>query len=293
MAKPTTSFIAACVQMRSGRDVSANVSAAAKLIRKAAEGGATYVQTPEMTNILVRSRDELFASIMPEEVCPALAAFQELARGLGVWIHVGSLAIKLDGQRAANRSFVLDPQGDIAARYDKIHMFDVDLPNGESWRESQTYKPGETAVGVELPWGRLGLTICYDVRFPTLHRALAETGAAALASPAAFTRQTGEAHWHVLLRSRAIETGSFVIAAAQGGKHEDGRETFGHSLIIDPWGKIVAEADDDAPGVVLAEIDLAESAAARGRIPALENGRRFGVLPAASEPTQLLRGVAT
>lgn len=292
MAAPNTRFIAACAQMRSGRDVSANVSAAAKLIRKAAEDGAHYVQTPEMTNILVRSRDELFAAIMPEEVCPALAAFQELARGLGVWIHVGSLAIKLDGARAANRSFVLDDAGEIAARYDKIHMFDVDLANGESWRESQTYKPGETAVGVDLPWGRLGLTICYDVRFPTLHRALAETGAAMLASPAAFTRQTGAAHWHVLLRSRAIETGSFVVAAAQGGKHEDGRETFGHSLIVDPWGKVLAEADTDAPGVILAEIDLAESAAVRGRIPALENGRRFGVMQPASEPTPL-RDVGT
>ncbi|WP_024816571.1 carbon-nitrogen hydrolase family protein [Methylopila sp. 73B] len=292
MAEVSRSFVAACAQMRSGKDTTANVDAAAKLIREAAESGAAYVQTPEMTNILVRSRDELFAAIMPENVCPALAAFQELARGLEVYVHLGSLAVKLDGHRAANRSFVIDPEGEIVARYDKIHMFDVDLPNGESWRESATYRPGESAVGVDLPWGRLGLTVCYDVRFPTLHRALAETGAEAIASPAAFTRQTGEAHWHVLLRSRAIETGSFVIAAAQGGKHDDGRETYGHSLIIDPWGRVLAEADHDRPGVILAEIDLAQSAEARRRIPALENGRRFGVLPQASDPTPL-RDVGT
>jgi predicted amidohydrolase len=280
------SFVAACVQMRSGKSVKANVESAVGLIRDAAAQGAQYVQTPEMTNILVRSREELFAAILPEAADPAVAAFQELARALKIFLHVGSLALRLEGERAANRGLVIDPEGEIVARYDKIHMFDVDLPNGETWRESLTYRAGEQAVTAELPWGTLGLTICYDVRFPTLHRALAENGAEMLSSPAAFTRQTGEAHWHVLLRARAIETGSFVIAAAQGGRHEDGRETFGHSLIVDPWGNVLTEAGDE-PGIVLAKIDPEKSAEARRRIPALENGRRFGVAPPPSAPTPL------
>ncbi|PZQ11281.1 MAG: amidohydrolase [Ancylobacter novellus] len=279
-------FVAACVQMRSGKTVSANVDAAVKLAREAREGGAAYIQTPEMTNVLVRSRDELFDVILPESADPALAAFQDLARALGVWLHVGSLAIRLDGDRAANRAFVIDPDGEIAARYDKIHMFDVDLPDGESWRESMTYRPGEQAVVTQLPWGGLGLTICYDVRFPTLHRALAEHGAEIIASPAAFTKKTGEAHWRVLLRARAIETGSFVVAAAQGGLHEDGRETYGHSLIVDPWGRVLAEGGEE-PGVVMAEIDLDKSPDMRRRIPSLENGRRFGVVTGQSEPAVL------
>jgi predicted amidohydrolase len=286
MAQSSRSFVAACVQMRSGKTVAKNVDDAARLVREAADQGAHYVQTPEMTNILVRSRAELFASIMPEEVCPAVAAFQELARATGVWLHVGSVAVKLEGERAANRALVIDPDGDIVSRYDKIHMFDVDLPDGESWRESETYKPGEQAVSTLLPWGRLGLTICYDVRFPLLHRALAEHGSEVLASPAAFTKQTGAAHWHVLLRARAIETGSFVVAAAQGGTHEDGRETYGHSLIIDPWGKVLAEGAEE-PGVILAEIDLDKSPQTRKRIPSLENGRRFGVAAEPSEPTSI------
>lgn len=279
-------FVAACVQMRAGKTAARNVDEVVRLAREAADGGAAYVQTPEMTNLLVRSREELFAAILPEDVDPSLAAFQELARGLGIWLHLGSLAIRLEGERAANRAFVIDPEGEIVARYDKIHMFDVDLPDGESWRESQTYRPGEQAVVTQLPWGRLGLTICYDVRFPTLHRALAEHGAEVIASPAAFTRKTGEAHWHVLLRARAIETGSFVVAAAQGGVHEDGRETYGHSLIIDPWGRVLSEAGEE-PGVILAEIDLDKSPDIRRRIPSLENGRRFGVQPLPSEPAQL------
>lgn len=279
-------FVAACVQMRAGKSAARNVDDVVRLAREASDGGAAYVQTPEMTNLLVRSRDELFASIQPEDVDPSLAAFQELARGLGIWLHLGSLAIRLEGDRAANRAYVIDPEGEIVARYDKIHMFDVDLPDGESWRESQTYRPGKQAVVTQLPWGRLGLTICYDVRFPTLHRALAEHGAEVIASPAAFTKKTGEAHWNILLRARAIETGSFVVAAAQGGVHEDGRETYGHSLIIDPWGRVLAEAGEE-PGVILAEIDLEKSPDMRRRIPSLENGRRFGVLPPPSEPAQL------
>lgn len=279
-------FVAACVQMRAGKVATRNVDQAARLAKQAAEAGATYVQTPEMTNLLVRSRDELFAAILPEEADPSLAAFQELARALKVTLHLGSLAIRLEGDRAANRAFVIDPDGDIVARYDKIHMFDVDLPDGESWRESATYRPGEQAVVVQMPWGGLGLTICYDVRFPTLHRALAEHGADVIASPAAFTKKTGEAHWHVLLRARAVETGAFVVAAAQGGRHEDGRETFGHSLIVDPWGRILAEAGEE-PGFILAEIDLDKVVDIRQRIPSLENGRRFAVTPLPVEPATL------
>src|SRR6185436_303649 len=195
-------------------------------------------------------------------------------------------AIKLLPEKAANRGFLIDPRGEIVARYDKIHMFDVDLAGGESYRESRTYKPGELGVVVELPWGRLGVTICYDLRFPALYRALAEAGAIFLTVPSAFTRQTGEAHWHVLNRARAIENGSFVFAAAQGGKHENGRETFGHSLVVDPWGRIIAEGGTE-PGVVLADIDPAEVAATRARIPSLQHGRRFEVIEPMAEPTHL------
>ncbi len=199
------------------------MEAAAKLIGEAKTGGADYVQTPEMTNILEVSREKLFATIVPEEQDASLATFRELARALGIYVHVGSLAIKASADKAVNRSFLIDRRGEIVARYDKIHMFDVDLKGGESYRESRSYRPGDLAVLTDLPWGRLGLTICYDLRFPALYRALAEAGATFLAIPSAFTKQTGEAHWHVLMRARAIENGSFVFAAAQGGDHENGR----------------------------------------------------------------------
>jgi predicted amidohydrolase len=282
-----TRFVAAAVQMRSGISVAANVAAAEALIREAAAAGAHYVLTPEMTNILDRDRAHLLASVSLEESDPALARFRALAKELGIHLHVGSMAIKLgeEGEdRVANRAFLIGPDGGILARYDKIHMFDVDLAGGESYRESRLYRPGNVAVVADLPWARLGLTVCYDVRFPQLHRALAKAGAAVLAVPAAFTRTTGEAHWHVLLRARAIETGSWVIAAAQGGSHEDGRETYGHSMIVDPWGRIVAEAGTE-PGIILAEIDPAESAKARAAIPALANERAFASpVVAAREP---------
>jgi len=278
------SFTAALVQMRSGRSIAANVDAASRLIRQAAADGADYVQTPEMTSILEKSRDALFAAVSEERADPALAAFQTVAREAKIWLHIGSLPVRIpESELVANRGFLIDPEGEVKASYDKIHMFDVDLPMGESWRESRTYRPGETAVMADLPWGRLGLTICYDLRFPALHRALAEAGCDFLAVPAAFTRQTGEAHWHVLLRARAIETGSFVLAAAQGGTHEDGRETFGHSLIVDPWGRILAEGGTE-PGVVMAKIDPVLVEDARGRIPVLANGRRFAVLAPESLP---------
>ena len=279
-------FKAAMIQMRSGLKPAANIDEAVRFIGEAKAAGADYVLTPEMTNILAARRDQLFAAIVDEDADASLATLRELARQLGIYVHIGSLAIKLSNDRAANRSFLVDPKGDIAARYDKIHMFDVDLAGGESYRESRNYRPGEQAVLTDLPWARLGLTVCYDLRFPALYRALAEAGATMLAIPSAFTKQTGEAHWHVLIRARAIENGSFVFAAAQGGKHESGRDTYGHSLIVDPWGRIIAEAGTE-PGVVMAEIDLAEVANARARIPSLQHGRRFEIVEPMAEPAHL------
>ena len=267
-------FRAGLLQMRSGRKVDANIAAAAKLAREAKAAGADYIQTPEMTNLIEQKTKALFSILVEEERDPSLAAFRQLARELKMHLHIGSLAVKASPEKAANRSFVIDPTGEIVARYDKIHMFDVEIGAGESYRESNNYRPGESAVLVDLPWGRMGLTICYDLRFPSLYRALAEAGADFLAIPAAFTKITGEAHWHILTRARAIETGSYVLAAAQGGMHENGRETYGHSIVIDPWGNVVAEAGTE-PGVIMAEIDPALVASARSRIPSLQHGRRF------------------
>lgn len=287
-AKP---FTAALIQMRSARAVAANLDAATKLIREAKAGGADYVQTPEMTNIMEAKREALFAAIAPEEHDTTLASFRALARELKIHLHIGSMAVKASPERAANRSFLIDPDGEIVARYDKIHMFDVDLGNGESYRESNSYQPGERAALADLPGGRLGLTICYDLRFPALFRALAEGGASFLAVPSAFTKPTGEAHWHTLLRARAIENTCFVLAAAQGGKHENGRETFGHSLVVDPWGEILAEGGTE-PGVIFATIDPAKVAEARGRVPSLQHGRRFALADPDAGPDylRLVRG---
>ncbi len=279
-------FKAAMIQMRSGLKPGDNVDNAVRMIGEAKAAGADYVQTPEMTNILAAKREQLFAAVVEEEKDASLATLRELARKLGIYVHIGSLAIKISPDRAANRSFLIDPKGEIVTRYDKIHMFDVDLAGGESYRESRNYRPGELAVLADLPWGRLGLTVCYDLRFPALYRALAEAGATMLAIPSAFTKQTGEAHWHVLMRARAVENGCFVFAAAQGGKHENGRETFGHSLIVDPWGSIIAEGGTE-PGVVMAEIDPEEVAKARARIPSLQHGRRFEIVEPMAEPTHL------
>ena len=280
------SFNAALIQMRSSLKPRGNIDDAVRMIGEAKAAGADYVLTPEMTNILAAKREQLFAAIVDEESDASLATLRELARRLGIYIHIGSLAIKLSNDRAANRSFLIDPKGEIAARYDKIHMFDVDLADGESYRESRNYRPGELAVLADLPWGRLGLTVCYDLRFPALYRALAEAGATMLAIPSAFTKQTGEAHWHVLIRTRAIENGCFVLAAAQGGKHENGRDTYGHSLIVDPWGRIIAEAGTE-PGIVMARIDPAEVTKARARIPSLQHGRRFEIVEPIAEPAHL------
>jgi deaminated glutathione amidase len=281
-----SAFKVGLVQMRSGVDPQANLASALSAIEAAADVGADYVLTPEMTNIMEIKREKLFAAISDEEHDPALAALRAAARKLSIFIHIGSLAVKVSADKAANRSFLIDRRGDVVARYDKIHMFDVDLANGESYRESRSYRPGDLAVVADLPWGRLGVTVCYDLRFPALYRALAEAGASFFSIPAAFTKQTGEAHWHVLMRARAIENGCFVFAAAQAGKHENGRETFGHSLVVDPWGQIIAEAGTE-PGMIVAEVDPAQVAAARSRIPSLLNGRRFEVIEPMAEPTHL------
>lgn len=274
MTAPNT-FVAACVGMRSGRDPLKNRDDAVRMAREAAAAGANYVQTPEMTSVVDRTRGAVRERIGPEESDPTLAALRDVARECGIVVHIGSIAV-VAGEKIANRAYVIGRTGEIAARYDKVHLFDVDLPNGESWRESATYVGGDEAVLADIPWGLLGVTICYDVRFPALYRALAEGGAGVLSAPACFTRQTGEAHWHVLQRARAIETGSFMISAAQGGLHEDGRETFGHSLIVDPWGRVLAESGDE-PGVIMASVDLGLVADARGRIPTLKNARPFTV----------------
>jgi predicted amidohydrolase len=279
-------FKAAMIQMRSGLQPGVNIDAAVRYIGDAKSAGAEYVLTPEMTNILAANREQLFAVVVEEGADASLATLREVARKLGIYVHVGSLAIRVSPDRAANRSFLIDPKGDILARYDKIHMFDVDLAGGESYRESRNYRPGELAVLADLPWGRLGLTVCYDLRFPALYRALAEAGATMLAIPSAFTKQTGEAHWHVLVRGRAIENGCFVFAAAQSGRHENGRDTFGHSLIVDPWGRIIAEGGTE-PGVIVAEINPAEVASARARIPSLQHGRRFEIVEPLAEPAHL------
>jgi predicted amidohydrolase len=245
------------------------------LVREAAGLGATYVQTPEMTGAMVREKEAREKLFVPEDRDIIVATARRLAEELGLFLHIGSTAILREDGKVANRALLFSPTGETLASYDKIHMFDVDLDHGESWRESAAYEPGTRAVTARINDATLGFAICYDLRFPQLFRAEALAGAQVLTVPAAFTRQTGEAHWHVLLRARAIENGAFVVAAAQGGQHEDGRETFGHSLIVDPWGRVLAEADHDRPGVVVAEIDPAQSAAARGKIPNLKNAREF------------------
>ncbi|MFT0875677.1 carbon-nitrogen hydrolase family protein [Rhodopseudomonas sp. G2_2311] len=279
-------FNAALVQMRSGLTPEPNLEQGIRLIREAVKAGADYVLTPEVSNMMQLNREALFAQFAEQDDDLSLKAYRELARELNIHLHIGSLALRASPERAVNRSFLIGPDGAILASYDKIHMFDIDLGNGESYRESANYQPGETAVISDLPWGRIGLTICYDVRFPALYRALAESGASFLAVPAAFTKPTGEAHWHVLLRARAIENGCFVFAAAQGGLHENKRETFGHSLIIDPWGKVLAEGGIE-PGFIMARIDPAEVTKARGKIPSLQHGRRFTVADANAGPGHL------
>lgn len=267
----------AAIQMRSGIDVAANITAMDKLVRDAAADGAQYIQTPEMTGLLQKDRKALMAAIRPDQDDLVLGTAASLAKELNIWLHIGSTPILLEGGKVANRAALFSPQGIRAATYDKIHMFDVDLDNGESWCESAVYEPGEATQIVQAGEMTLGLAICYDVRFPNIFRDQALAGANVLTTPAAFTRQTGEAHWHVLQRARAIENGAYVIAAAQGGTHEDTRETYGHSIIVDPWGTVLAEKADDKPGYIIADIDISKSVEARKKIPNLKNARPYRV----------------
>ncbi|MCO5152296.1 MULTISPECIES: carbon-nitrogen hydrolase family protein [unclassified Shinella] len=275
----------AALQMCSGTDPVRNVEAMRRLVREAAAKGAVYVQTPEMTGALQRDRAGLRAILRMEADDLVVAAAAELAAELGIHLHVGSTAIALADGKVANRGFLFGPDGGQVCSYDKIHMFDVDLDNGESWRESAVYSPGSVARMAELPFAKLGFAICYDVRFPELFKLQAQAGAEIISVPAAFTRQTGEAHWETLLRARAIENGVYIIAAAQAGVHEDGRETFGHSMIIDPWGRVLACAGGTGEAIVLAEIDSAAVKAAHDKIPNLRNGRTF-TLEAAKAPAK-------
>ncbi len=263
-----------CVQLRSTDDVDENIAAASDLIRSAAKAGAHFIATPENTTLMAADGGAKLEKTVAERDDKAVPAFSALAEELGVWLLVGSLAIKVSERKTANRSYLFDPKGRIEARYDKIHLFDVNLPSGETYRESNTVAPGTEAVIASLPWARLGLSVCYDLRFPHFYRALAKAGAEILTVPSAFTETTGKAHWHVLLKARAIENGCFVIAPAQGGTHANGRKTYGHSLIVSPWGDILAEGGTE-PGVVTAELDLGEVAAARARLPSLHHDRSF------------------
>jgi len=271
-----TTLRAALFQMTSGIDPAANAAAIVAMARRAKGEGADMLFTPEMAGYLDRDRTRAAQTLRAQGDDVVLAAVREAAAREGLWIHVGSLPLK--GERAdgrwANRSFLIDANGDIRARYDKIHLFDVDLATGESWRESSVYGPGEQVVAADTPWGRMGFSICYDMRFPDLYRALTDAGATILLAPAAFTVPTGQAHWHVLLRARAIEAGCFVIAVAQTGAHQDGRTTYGHSVVIDPWGDILLDMGD-ASGLGLADLDLSRIGDVRGRVPALANRREI------------------
>jgi deaminated glutathione amidase len=265
----------ALVQLRTPATQAAALTHAAPLVRQAAAAGAQFIATPEATNIVERDRAKLFAILEPAETDPCVQGLIELARELKVWLLIGSALVKREDGGAANRSMLINPAGRTVAAYDKIHMFDVDLPTGERARESEAYTPGCNATVVETPFGKLGLSVCYDIRFPYLYRALAKAGAEILTVPSAFTRPTGEAHWEILLRARAIENGAFVLAPAQGGRHEDGRGTWGRSMAVGPWGEILAQAADDEPGVITAVLDSAAPGKARAAIPSLANERVF------------------
>lgn len=271
----------ALIQTRTPANQAAALAQVEPLIRQAAGQGAELILTPEGSNLLQRDRAKMLQALRPLEDDPFVRGVRALASELGVWVLIGSALVaqssRKDGGegKAANRAVLVSPDGALAQTYDKVHMFDVDLPNGDRYRESALYEPGQAARLADTPWGPLGLTVCYDLRFPHLYRALAKAGARIIAVPAAFTRPTGEAHWEVLLRARAIENGAFVLAPAQGGTHEDGRSTWGHSLIIDPWGRILAQAPGDEPGVVMADLDLEEVDRTRRAIPSLTNERAF------------------
>ena len=273
----------ALIQTRTPAAAAAALAHVEPLIRQAAADGARLILTPEGSNLLEQRRDRRALEITDEGTDVAVLGLRALAAELGVWLLIGSAIVRSgadDDDRAANRSLLIDDTGAIVARYDKLHVFDVDLPNGETYRESSTIRPGDGATITDTPWGRLGLTVCYDIRFPHLFRQLAKAGASLIAVPAAFTVPTGEAHWETLLRARAIETGAFILAPAQGGTHEDGRKTWGRSMIVGPWGEIIAKLDHDAPGVLSATLDLEAVAKARQSVPALLHDRDFAPVSA-------------
>lgn len=263
--------------MTSGVDPDANAEAIVSAVGAAQTGGAVMLFTPEMSGLLDRDRQRASGNIATESEDRVLAAVREAAASAGIWVAIGSLAVIRDDGRWANRAFVIDASGDIAARYDKIHMFDVDLATGESWRESNAYAAGDEAVTVETPVGRLGLSICYDIRFPALFEALGQAQCEVIAVPAAFTVPTGKAHWHVLQRARAIEASAFVVAAAQAGRHQDGRSTYGHSLVVDPWGEVLLDMGGEAAGIGFAEIDPARIVEVRAQLPSLANRRKIAM----------------
>ncbi|MGZ3376970.1 MAG: carbon-nitrogen hydrolase family protein [Phenylobacterium sp.] len=265
----------ALIQTRTPATPEAGLAHVLPMVREAAEAGAGFIATPEGTNVLQKDRDLLLPMLKSQEDDVVVAGLRAAALDFGVWVLIGSALVKRADGKAANRSILISPQGAILATYDKLHMFDVDLPTGETARESATYEPGDRAVTALAGDLKLGMTVCYDLRFPALYRALALAGAEVMTIPAAFTRPTGEAHWEVLMRARAIETGAFVLAPAQGGRHEDGRGTWGHSIAVAPWGEVIAHLDHDEPGVLMADLDLAAAARARAAIPNLVNARPF------------------
>ena len=265
----------AVLQMTSGIDPDANAATLVGAIDEAARGGAAMLFTPEMSGLIDRDRARAASNVLAEDNDRVLAAVREAAARAGVWVALGSLAVAREDGRWANRAFVIDAAGEIAARYDKIHMFDVDLATGESWRESSAYAPGDKVVTAQTPAGRLGLTICYDIRFPALFEALGQANCDVIAIPAAFTVPTGKAHWHLLQRARAIEASAYVVSAAQVGMHQDGRSTYGHSLVVDPWGDVALDMGGEAPGLAFAEIDLARIAEVRQQLPSLANRREI------------------
>lgn len=265
--------------MTAGLDPRENGAELVDAITEAAAGGAVMLFTPEMSGLIDRDRVRAARSIVAEDDDAVLRAVRDAAAARTIWVHLGSLAIRRPDGRLANRGFVIDDTGAIRAGYDKLHLFDVDLPGGDRWRESDSYVAGDAAVVVDAPVGRLGLSICYDLRFPDLYRALSDAGATILTVPAAFTRPTGAAHWHVLLRARAIEAGCFVVAAAQTGRHADGRETFGHSLVVDPWGEVLLDMGEQ-PGVSFATLDAAVLDRVRSRVPALSHRRPIPLMTA-------------
>lgn len=277
----SASFKIACAQTTTGPEVAGNITQATDLIRRARDAGADFIGLPEVVNVMDLDKKALAAKTTTEKDDAMLAAMRDLAKETGAWLLLGSLVVKHDGvvddqgrPKFANRSFLIGADGKIKARYDKIHMFDVDLDGGESYRESRAYEPGTRAVLADLPWTKLGMTICYDLRFPHLYRHLAHEGAELLSIPAAFTRPTGQAHWHVLMRARAIENACYLFSPAQCGVHQGGRKTYGHSLIVDPWGEVIADGGEE-PGIVVAEIDMAKVAEARAKVPSLRHDRDY------------------